>query len=186
MSELKATTCKACGKEIKYVSRKPTVCSVCRTKAKTVKKKSAPAPAKPVKKATYKQRPDNKNTQGELILFRALDQLLAGHDFINHGYYSFLPSPKGYPLQLDRYYPDLKLGWEFDGKQHEEYNKYLHKSKKNFEYYKQCDKLKELNCTKKGITLIRVAWNHKITPDALKLDILAADKALHDSLFRGN
>jgi hypothetical protein len=179
MSELKVTTCSACGKEIKYTTKKPKVCTVCRNAKKAVK----PAESKPAKKPSYKKKPDNKNTQGELILFRALDQLLVGHDYINHGYYSYLPSPKGYPLQLDRYYPDLKLAWEFDGKQHEEYNKYIHKSKKNFEYYKECDKLKEKNCKAKGITLIRIAWNYKITPEALKLDILKANKDLYNKLF---
>jgi very-short-patch-repair endonuclease len=86
---------------------------------------------------------------------------------------------------MDRYYPDLKLGFEYDGKQHEEYNKYIHKSKKNFEYYKECDKLKEVACKNKGITLIRVAYNYKITPDALKLDILKANKKLHNQIFGG-
>lgn len=181
MSELKVTKCKECGNDIKYTTKKPSVCSVCRTKAKIKKKETTTTTKK--KTGSYKKRPDNKNTQGELILFRALDQLLVGHDYINHGYYSFLPSPKGYPLQLDRYYPELKLAWEFDGKQHEEYNKYIHKSKKNFDYYKECDRLKEINCKKKGITLIRIAWNYKITPEALKLDILKANKALHDRIF---
>jgi hypothetical protein len=181
MSEIKVTTCSECGKEIKYTTKKPKVCSVCRTKAKLTKATKPTAVTK--KTGGYKKRPDNKNTQGELILFRALDQLLGNHDFINHGYYSFLPSPKGYPLQLDRYYPDLKLAWEFDGKQHEEYNKYIHKSKKNFDYYKECDRLKEKNCKKKGITLIRIAWNYKITPEALKLDILKANKDLYNRIF---
>ena len=184
MSELKATTCSECKKEIKYITKKPRICSVCRTKSKIAKKESGAKTTTSKTPGSYKKRPDNKNTQGELILFRALDQLLVGHDFINHGYYSFLPSPKGYPLQLDRYYPELKLAWEFDGKQHEEYNKYIHKSKKNFEYYKECDKLKEINAKAKGITLIRIAWNYKITPEALKLDILKANKSLHDTLFK--
>ena len=187
MSELQSTICKECGKTIKYTTRKPRVCSVCKTKAKTAKKKTTPVASNPAvaKKpaAGVKKRPDNKNTQGELILFSALDKLLVGHDYINHGYYSFLPSPKGYPLQLDRYYPDLKLAFEFDGKQHSEYNKYIHKSKKNFEYYKECDRLKEQNCKTKGITLIRIAWNYKISPDALKLDIKKANGALYKQLF---
>ena len=177
MSEIKVTTCSECGKEIKYTTKKPKVCTVCRNLAKTDK------PAAKKKTSSYKKKPDNKNTQGELILFRALDELLKGHDYINHGYYSFLPSPKGYPLQLDRYYPELKLAWEFDGKQHEEYNKYIHKSKKNFEYYKECDKLKEKNCKVCGITLIRIAWNYKITPEALKLDILKTNKDLYNKIF---
>lgn len=177
MNEIKVTSCSKCGKDIKYTTKKPRICSVCRVKAKP---KAAGTAKKP---AVYKKRPDNKNTQGELILFRALDELLKEHDYINHGYYSFLKSPKGHPLQLDRYYPDLKLGWEFDGKQHSEYNKYIHKSKKNFDYYKECDKLKEKYCKEKGITLIRIAWNYKITPESLKRDILKANKALHNKIF---
>lgn len=178
MSELKVTTCSKCGKEIKYTTKKPSICSVCRS---TAKKETKPAAKK--KTGSPKKRPDNKNTQGELILFRALDQLLKGHDFINHGYYSFLSSPKGYPLQLDRYYPDLKLAWEFDGKQHEEYNKYIHKSKKNFDYYKECDRLKEKYCKQRGIVLIRIAWNYKITPEALKIDIHKNSKTLYNQIF---
>lgn len=180
MTELNVTNCTECGKEIKYTTKKPKVCSTCRL----TKKKKPTTTTKP-KKSSGGKFPDNKNTQGELILFRALESLLKEYDYINHGYYSFLLSPKGYPLQMDRYYPDLKLGFEYDGKQHEEYNKYIHKSKKNFEYYKECDRLKEEACKKKGITLIRVAYNHKITPEALKLDILKANKKIHSQIFGG-
>lgn len=182
MSDLKTTTCQECGKEVKYITKKPKKCMVCRTtnskasgKNKTTKKKSG----------GYSKKPDNKNTQGELILFKALDPLLKGHKYINHGYYSFLLSPKGYPMQLDRYYPDLKLAWEFDGKQHSEYNKYIHRSKQNFEYYKQCDRLKEKQCREEDITLIRIAWNYKITEDALRLDIKKANPELYKKLFGG-
>lgn len=183
MSDLKLTKCSKCEKEIKYTIRKPKLCSTCRILAKS--KPAVKAPAKKKKATGYKKRPDNKNTQGELALFGVLDKLLKEYDFINHGYYSFLPSPKKYPLQLDRYYPDLKLAFEFDGKQHEEYNKFIHKSKKNFDYYKECDKLKEKHCEDKGITLIRIAYNYKITEDAIQLDILKANKELHNQIFRG-
>lgn len=177
MSELKSTDCTACGKAVKYTTKKPKLCTVCRTTGvkKTTKKSKAPS--------SHSKKPDNKNTQGELIMFRALNGLLKGHKYINHGYYSYLLSPKGYPMQLDRFYPDLKLGFEYDGKQHEEYNKYIHRTKQNFEYYKQCDRLKEKQCRENGITLIRVAWNYKITEDALKLDIKKANAVLFKSLF---
>lgn len=177
MSEIKTTDCQDCGKEVKYTTKKPKKCTVCRTtnSKKTTKKQSG----------GYSKKPDNKNTQGELIMFRALDNLLKGQRYINHGYYSFLLSPKGYPMQLDRYYPDLKLAWEFDGKQHDEYNKFIHRSKQNFEYYKQCDRLKEKKCREEGITLIRIAWNYKIAEEALKLDIKKANPELYKELFGG-
>lgn len=177
--DIKTTKCTVCGKDIKYTTKKPRKCTVCRSSKTKV--------TKPVtnntKKKTYKKPPDNKNTQGELVLFRALDKLLKDHDFINHGYYSFLPSPKGYPMQIDRYYPDLKLGFEFDGKQHMEFNKYIHKSMKNFLYYQECDKLKEQQCKDKGITLIRIAYNYKISPEAIKFDIKKANRELYNKLF---
>lgn len=177
--DVKTTRCTVCGKEIKYTTKMPKKCSTC----KTTKKATPKTASKPAgKKKSYKK-PDNKNTQGELILFRALDKLLKDHLFINHGYYSNLPSPKGYPMQLDRYYPELKLAWEFDGKQHEEFSKFIHKTKANFEYYKQCDSLKEKQCSEQGITLIRVAYNYKISPEALKFDIKKANKELYNKLF---
>jgi hypothetical protein len=86
-------------------------------------------------------------------------------------------------MQLDRYYPDLKLAFEFDGKQHDEYNKFIHRSKANFEYYKQCDRLKEKQCREEGITLIRIAYNYKITGDALKIDIKKANPELYKKIF---
>jgi len=108
MSEPKVTKCEECGKDMRYSTKKPKYCTVCTAVRKSKAKKKTSSSGS----GTYRKRPDNKNTQGELILFRALDELLKGHHFINHGYYSSLPSPKGYPMQLDRYYPDLKLAFE--------------------------------------------------------------------------
>jgi hypothetical protein len=177
--DIKTTQCSVCGKEIKYTTKMPKKCSTCKNKKTTTPVKKSGG----TKKKTYKKPPANKNTQGELVLFRALDKLMKDEMFINHGYYSNLPSPKGYPMQLDRYYPELKLAWEFDGKQHEEFNKYIHKTKANFEYYKECDELKEKYCKQQGITLIRIAYNYKISPEALKFDIKKADKKLYEKLF---
>lgn len=181
MSEVKTTSCGDCQRDIKYTTRKPKTCTACRAK-----KKAVPSAKKtPAKKTGYKKKPDNKNTNGELVLFRALDKLLKGHLFINHGYYSNIPSPKGYAMQLDRFYPDLNLAFEFDGRQHAEFSKYIHKTQKNFDYYKECDKLKEAHCKELGITLIRVAWNYRIAPEALEKDILKANPQMHKKLFGG-
>jgi hypothetical protein len=174
--EVKITKCKICKKDIKYTTKIPIKCSTCKITKTTNGKK-------PIKKKSYKKKPGNKNTQGELVLFRALDKLLKNEDYINHGYYSILKSPKGYPMQLDRYYPELKLAFEFDGKQHEQYSKYIHKTKANFDYYKECDILKEKQCKDNKITLIRVAYNYKISPEAIKFDIKKANKELYQKLF---
>lgn len=180
MSDLKTTPCGVCGKLIKYTTRKPKKCTVCRVQKET--KKAGSVTSKP--KARGKK-PASKNTGGELILFKALNELLPGEVFINHGYYSNLPSPKGYPMQLDRYYPELKLAFEFQGRQHEEYTKYIHKSQKNFDYYQECDALKRQYCQAQGIALVEVAWNHKITEEALKRDIEKASPVAYEQLFKG-
>lgn len=180
MSDLKTTPCGICGKMIKYTTRKPKKCTVCRVKKDTKKPGSTTSNSR-----ARAKKPGNKNTSGELILFKALNDLLTGQVFINHGYYSSLPSPKGYPMQLDRYYPELKLAFEFQGRQHDEYTKYIHKSQKNFDYYKECDELKRQYCKEQGIDLVEVAWNHKITEEALKRDIQKANPETYKQLFGG-
>ena len=75
--------------------------------------------------------------------------------YIDGGYYSFLKSPRGYELQLDRYYPNLALAFEYHGKQHEEDNAYFFRDGQ-FEYLQECDVIKEGLCAKYGITLIKL------------------------------
>ena len=166
MSDEKKTTCRKCGKEITYKTKPPSTCHICKNKKKT-----------------RRQYPKKKNTKGELYLFAVLDNILRGRTYINHGYYSMLPSPKGAPMQLDRYYPELRLAFEYDGPQHETYSPFIHKSYENFQYMKECDKVKEELCKKLGITLIRVHYKHRITDESLKLDIKKANKELYKKLF---
>lgn len=142
---------------------------------KTVEKKV-------VKKKTRKRKPANKNTQGELLLFNVLNQCIQDQEYINHGYYSFLKSPKGKPMQLDRYYPDLKLAFEFQGEQHFKFNKWIHKTEDNFLYYQKCDKLKKKICKEKGITLIEVMYNHKINKDSILMDIEKHSKSIYKKI----
>lgn len=183
MSESKITTCKKCGKKIAYKTKPPMKCAECKaTKIKTPKAK----PIKPRAKARTKRRfPKNKNTKGELYLFAILNKILPTYAYINHGYYSMLTSPKGGQMQLDRYYPDLKLAFEYDGSQHDTYTPFIHKTMTNFTYMQQCDVLKDKLCKDLGITLIRVSYKHKVTDDAIKMDIKKQDAELYKTLFGG-
>jgi hypothetical protein len=83
--------------------------------------------------------------------------------YIDNGYYSFLLSPKKAPLQLDRYYPDLKIAFEYDGEQHKTYNPYMHKTQAAFAYLQECDRMKNEYCKALGIHLIRISHEKKIT-----------------------
>lgn len=168
------TNCTVCGKAIAYTTRKPKKCAECK-KTKVEKK--------PRRGGRF---PRNKGTNGEMGMFYSIDQTIIGLPFINHGYYSFLPSPKHSPMQLDRYYPDIKLAFEYDGEQHDKYIKYIHKSKANFEYYQACDRLKTKSCKDYGITLIRVDHKAKVTPNLIVDLIQQANPALFEKLVKEN
>jgi hypothetical protein len=163
---------------MEYTTKKPLKCEECKSV-----KKEAPPKAKSKSKRGKRRYPKNKNTEGELSLFSVLEPLLGSYEYINHGFYSFLRSPKNSELQIDRYYPQLRLGFEFDGSTHTEYKKYIHKSVKNFQYYQECDRLKDIGCKKNNVTLIRIAHNEKITEELVKGKIYAADAKLGIQLF---
>lgn len=164
------TNCTICGKLVTYTTRKPLKCTEC--------KKPTP---KPRKGGRF---PRNKGTSGELLLFAILQRIIVGYPYINHGFYSILLSPKFQPLQLDRYYPGLNLAFEYDGKQHDEYIKYIHKSRKNFTYQQQCDKIKDKECKANGVTLIRIGHKDKITEKLLIEKIKTANEALYIRMLK--
>lgn len=166
----KTTPCTECGTLITYTTRKPVKCTQC--------KKPKP---KPRKGGRF---PKNMKTNGEMLLFAILHRLIVGQEYVNHGFYSFMLSPKFQPLQLDRYYPDLKLAFEYDGRQHGEYIKYIHKSRKNFTYQQECDKIKDKECKANGVTLIRIGYKEKITEDLIRSKIEAANKALYNRMLK--
>lgn len=165
----KITTC-GCGKTMTYTTRKPIKCAECRKK-----EKSPTAPK-------GKRFPKNMQTKGELLLFAVLDELIQ-EEYINHGFYSVLRSPKEQPLQLDRFYPAYRLGFEFDGRQHDEYVKYIHKTRKNFTYQKECDKIKDKQTKANDITLIRVGHKEKITKKLIRDKIQAANNELYTQML---
>lgn len=151
---MRTTKCTVCGAPVEYKTKPPKKCAACKEAAKLVKK--------PRKKSK-----STRNSSKEVKMFRELDGLLPGQYYVRNGYYSFLMSPKHTPMQLDIYYPDLKLAFEYDGRQHAEFNKYFFKSKKQFQYLQRCDKLKDKLCAQLNITLIRISHDKKITPQLL-------------------
>lgn len=70
-----------------------------------------------------------------------------------------LVSPKGYPLRIDFYIPELNLFIEADGSQHTDSNNPWYN-----EYYVECDKLKSVYCNKIG-TLLRIPYTKKVTTE---------------------
>jgi copper oxidase (laccase) domain-containing protein len=152
---IKTTICADCGVEIKYKTNKPKRCEKCKEDRAT-SKRIANKKRKRSSSATW---------QKEYQMFNILDEIFPNSYYIRNGYYSFLISPKGEPMQLDIYYPDLRLAVEYDGRQHTEYNAYFHKSKAQFKYLQDCDALKNKLCAQLGITLIRIPYDKKLSKE---------------------
>jgi hypothetical protein len=149
-------------------------------------KKIKPAKVKPEAPKTKRRRfPKNKGGKAESAMFQALDALFPNQPFINNGYYSFMLSPSNSPLQLDRYYPAFNLAFEYDGRQHDEYIKYIHKARTNFIYQQVCDKIKDKKCIEHGVTLIRISHKDKLTLDLIRERILESNRDLYRQMFGG-
>ena len=65
-------------------------------------------------------------------------------------------------LEIDCYNDELKLGLEYNGRQHYEFVPYFHRNKETFYNQKYRDELKRIKCRDNGIMLIEVPYNIKI------------------------
>jgi hypothetical protein len=148
MGMSKQTACITCGTAMTYKTKKPKYCRK----------------HKPNKQ--YRRKKTSSVSKGELKMKQLLVTIFPQAVYIDNGYYSFLPSPKGATLQLDRYYPNLRLAFEYDGPQHEKQVAYF-QTKEAFQYLQKCDRLKDYYCEAEGIRLIRVPHNVKLTQGEL-------------------
>ena len=62
----------------------------------------------------------------------------------------------GQNLELDCYNEELKLGVEYNGKQHEEFVPFFHRYRGNFTQQRYRDEIKKILCENNGITLISI------------------------------
>lgn len=156
MGIAKTTTCFDCGTTIEYKTKKPKLCKKCHEERYGKRK--------------YYQQPKEttQKSKGEYFLAKVLNGIFPEAQYIDGGYYSFLPSPKGYPMQLDRYYPRLHLAFEYDGKQHQQDNEYFYRNGEAHSYQQQCDQLKEKLCRDNKITVIRIHHNDYINNKLIK------------------
>ncbi len=83
-----------------------------------------------------------------------LDKLLKHQEYKNNGRYEWLNG-----MELDRYYPKLKLAFEYNGEQHFHQVAFF---KINVEEIKKRDKLKRELCKKNGVMLIEIFYLEKI------------------------
>jgi predicted nucleic acid-binding Zn ribbon protein len=98
----------------------------------------------------------------EMELLVYIHHLFGNYDILTHHRKPLMGwKPKG--LELDIYIPELKLAFEYNGKQHYEWISYLHPTKKDFEYQQYKDRCKKKMCKLKGITLIRIKYDEKLS-----------------------
>lgn len=90
---------------------------------------------------------------GERLMCEYLDILIPDSPAFDNVRYKWLVNPKtNQPLEIDRYYPKLKVGFEFQGEQH-------FRQVEGMGDYKQIvylDKLKKKLCKEQGVLLIHV------------------------------
>jgi hypothetical protein len=122
----------------------------------------------------------------ETQMMRAMAELIPTVEYIVNGYYSWLPSPKGAALQLDLYFPDIKLALEFEGDQHNTYIKYYHKTKQAFYYLQECDKVKADICKQRGITLMKIPYSMTMTVTTMEDLLKNANPTLYEQLVKDN
>jgi len=68
-------------------------------------------------------------------------------------------------LELDMFNPELKVAFEYQGRQHREYTPYYHSCVEDFTHQKERDLWKEEKCKQEGICLI-------VIPDTVKTENL--------------
>jgi len=78
-------------------------------------------------------------------------------------------------LEIDCYIPDLKLGFEYNGEQHYKQVEVFHKDTKDFENQKKRDIEKNKLAKERGIKLITIRFDEKLTKDLIKSKIRGAE-----------
>lgn len=79
--------------------------------------------------------------------------------------FEWLVSSFGGRMHLDAYFPQHRIAFEYDGRQHREYIPHFHRSRQDFERMQIRDNDKDRLCTQHGITLIRFRDDEPRTPE---------------------
>ena len=104
-------------------------------------------------------------SKGADILYKIICKILPGRKIKKE----YLIDGK---MRIDFFIPELKLGIEYDGRQHDEFVKHFHKSASGFLEAKMRDKLKSGFCENNGISLIRFSHDEELTEELVRSKIM--------------
>ena len=98
----------------------------------------------------------------EMELLVYIHHLFGNYDILTHHRKPLVGwEPRG--LELDIYIPELKLAFEYNGEQHYEWIEFFQKTKEDFKALQYRDRCKKKICKIKGITLIKIKYNEKLS-----------------------
>lgn len=118
----------------------------------------------------YKQN-NNFQSRGEKVSCEILEEIFNTKFEKQRPNFLINPIGTGHNLELDCYNSKLKIGLEYNGKQHYEYTPFFHKNYETFENQKYRDLIKKQLCEKNNIFLITIPYNiphNKIKDEILK------------------
>ncbi|HHW08459.1 MAG TPA: hypothetical protein GXX29_00635 [Firmicutes bacterium] len=101
---------------------------------------------------------DKAEFRGETLMKEWLSVLIDSAEYVDNGYFGFLINPEtNEQLQLDRYYMNFKVAFEFNGDQH--YKSSALFDKETVAKQMRRDRIKKEICKHMGITLVIIHWN---------------------------
>lgn len=117
-------------------------------------------------------------SEPERLMKKVLDEIYPHAEYIDNGFYKDLESSKGAAMSLDRYYPDMKLAFEYRGRQHFMYTPFFHDNKgkmdivhdgkQGFLDQLERDELKRTYCKKMGIDLFIIRFDEVIDKENIQ------------------
>lgn len=111
------------------------------------------------------------NFKNEMRLFYFVHKLFNNYEILTHHRSWNKWSQTG--LELDIYLPELKLGFEYMGKQHFDKKSFdalskVNRTKEEFDYQIYKDRCKKRICKIKGIILIKIRYDEKLCEELIK------------------
>ena len=115
----------------------------------------------------YKEEIENvgykKESRGETECRRVLEKIFKRRFIKTRPNFLNNPVTGGkYNLEIDCYNDELRLGLEYNGRQHYEYSSHFHKNKEDFLNQKYRDVIKKSMCKDNDVNLIEVPYTVKI------------------------